>query len=1495
MRALGCFLSVWFVLASSIDAANVRGHQREFTFVDISGGYVGNTKCVDGMLYAQLMARNKNTPVAALPRFIQEYCEEDIALALGVPEKDFHGSVGKVWRAAFRAGNATALKGEKSHIFVSATNHVVEISADLSLKLDMSSKLCQRLSAFYKPGRFANRADALVYCTAVKKALSGDEEAAVEGIPLPKKGLAVLRSASAKASPRPKCPPGSTKVECGIDVDGNRINVDDYRSTATFKSEATRISMNTEVAARAMASSNRYASVVQKLEQLKALRDKKSARTVVLSNITLAYIATGDMTKRMQKQRVQNVLVVAISKAYGLDARDMKLERFHNTRGTDVYATTLSVAVVAGSDPATIERVLDGKQFRERVNKQIRKLQSNMFSIIHVEAAKTTTLHDVPQPIWFTKSISTKITALLPELNAAKTEDALGEKLVATTGKAMKAHVAAARAKTNSDSDETLLRTKAERLSFDQSLAEKRYSMASLDTAIARLNAKAQKTPVDATLAATLRVRRDAAEKELERAIQEERNRGDLGSLSNLAAELERKIEYSTSPVERAGAEARLAELQDHRIRFEREAKHAKAVQERLRKMQIAVKSDPTNKILRDRLERMLAVESREKLSLATAVKAGDRCAPCRTRVMGVMRGALNSGVSTKDIPQYMRSFCEVRLATRGNQREMRTRDSISRVCGKFESALKRNLDESETLRKKSVMEDSRVISEDGRRTNLDTGERVKPRRKASDDSNHDAAVHNYCIATSECIPGEVVHKNPGPRTTCERCAAELLSAVDNWKRAGVVDTAQEMSSKVSQFCVSRLSKTWTFGKDLIRETCARAMDKDGAPIFAPPVVVQVDHDVQSHNDLRHAFSFCSTVGECPAEKPLPDLDAAILVKEQRLREKVLKEDKKLVAQSGGNLAKCKMTETALRESLQAQQSVAWKCSNVLSAKKRESKDIGFRMEERCQASRALADDLESAQADVESTRNDLATLQKNIIEKQRECEVIKSDRARQTKVDTMNAEGKLIAETGKINREVADLRSEIASKGETSLLTQKVEDLEKASEHANKEFQELKASMHAETSAKLAKCAVEVKTTKESAAAAQVALTASYGKLNAVKRKTDATDKGCKDAVHEKGLVEVTVLKQGKKCTELDESVAQARKDSAVARAKCDAIELTKALKERQIGELDDDANRVTASAPTEVPANSATGASYGNFPQTVGDCSLNVLSHLDKVRAKTSHRGFWLIVSKWAHDTCTQMATASSPSGHITASSKIACRHAKSCFTPSSGDNDVRRAEKFCNTVHQFVSAKNNGPMYMRQPLLPVAPSIRPSKSELFYTFSPGAQINPNHARTLENPATEEAIYAKKAGHEPGHYYGLLASHVAREEARNKNKSPEEKLISRMEAHFVKTWERKQKSLGVNFTVIEEEDDTIFGDASGTGATGASTGATGASTGATGASTGATGAATSGSSKLVTDDEVKKEKDETEKMLLRGQKSMFHDALNDAVAWASKPLTQE
>lgn len=134
--------------------------ERHQTFVDVNGGFVGTTKCVDGILYAQLLARNKNTPVEQLPKFIQEYCEEDIALALGVPEKDFKSSSSKIWREAFRKRgisnrNNSSNSSKPSSVIVTAKNEVIRVPAELSLKLDMSSKLCTRLSAFYKPGRFA--------------------------------------------------------------------------------------------------------------------------------------------------------------------------------------------------------------------------------------------------------------------------------------------------------------------------------------------------------------------------------------------------------------------------------------------------------------------------------------------------------------------------------------------------------------------------------------------------------------------------------------------------------------------------------------------------------------------------------------------------------------------------------------------------------------------------------------------------------------------------------------------------------------------------------------------------------------------------------------------------------------------------------------------------------------------------------------------------------------------------------------------------------------------------------------------------------------------------------------------------------------------------------------------------------------------------------------------------------------------------------------------
>merc|ERR1712096_378180 len=214
----------------------------------------------------------------------------------------------------------------------------------------------------------------------------------------------------------------------------------------------------------------------------------------------------------------------------------------------------------------------------------------------------------------------------------------------------------------------------------------------------------------------------------------------------------------------------------------------------------------------------------------------------------------------------------------------------------------------------------------------------------------------------------------------------------------------------------------------------------------------------------------------------------------------------------------------------------------------------------------------------------------------------------------------------------------------------------------------------------------------------------------------------------------------------------------------------------------------------------------------------------------------------------------------------SAITCAHAESLFSRGNMDTDVRRAEKFCRTVHQFVLSKPEGPLYTRQPLLPVAPTLRPSSNELFYTFTPGAQIDSKKQRALENPATDEEKVRQRFGKEPGHYYGLLASHIAMDLARNKTRTPREKLISKMESSFTQRWRAKQESLGVKFGVYDENGDQILSnsDAGGVEATGA-TGAN-SNTGSTGASsnTGSTGEGDSSEESMPPEQKEDREKKE-------------------------------
>ena len=103
---------------------------------------------------------------------------------------------------------------------------------------------------------------------------------------------------------------------------------------------------------------------------------------------------------------------------------------------------------------------------------------------------------------------------------------------------------------------------------------------------------------------------------------------------------------------------------------------------------------------------------------------------------------------------------------------------------------------------------------------------------------------------------------------------------------------------------------------------------------------------------------------------------------------------------------------------------------------------------------------------------------------------------------------------------------------------------------------------------------------------------------------------------------------------------------------------------------------------APTNTGASGPEIAPSTNFPRTVGDCSLSVLAHLDKVRVQTQRGGVWKVMSKWAMDICKQMASSAAYKKQLNTNVEMACNHAKSIFKANSEDNDVRRSHRITRT---------------------------------------------------------------------------------------------------------------------------------------------------------------------------------------------------------------------
>jgi hypothetical protein len=166
-----------------------KNKQHAFTFMDSSGSFPGMGHCVEGVLQAHLQARESNIRIAELPSFMNEYCEEDIAAALGTTNLPT-ATNDDVWNAATRPDDAASLSATtNSDPLVVTRNHVVvRVSSHDQHNMNMVRTMCTRLRELYEPkcckerkpccsgewrARFASRPDALRYCVLVREAVEG--------------------------------------------------------------------------------------------------------------------------------------------------------------------------------------------------------------------------------------------------------------------------------------------------------------------------------------------------------------------------------------------------------------------------------------------------------------------------------------------------------------------------------------------------------------------------------------------------------------------------------------------------------------------------------------------------------------------------------------------------------------------------------------------------------------------------------------------------------------------------------------------------------------------------------------------------------------------------------------------------------------------------------------------------------------------------------------------------------------------------------------------------------------------------------------------------------------------------------------------------------------------------------------------------------------------------------------------------------------------------
>ena len=244
---------------------------KSYTFMDASGTFPGMGHCVEGVLQAHLQARESNIRIAELPSFMNEYCEEDIAAALGTTSKaEGLTDSNDVWNSATAptttstTTGATASTTSKNALVVTRTHKIVRVPTQDLHKMNMVRTMCTRLKELYEPkcckerkpccsgvwrARFASRPDALRYCLLVREAVEGRFASAMrlandEMKTLDKSGTQLPSyRAQTFSNDNPDCLKGGKyehDLRCGQLGDGSMLMTDGGRSLPSFALQADR-------------------------------------------------------------------------------------------------------------------------------------------------------------------------------------------------------------------------------------------------------------------------------------------------------------------------------------------------------------------------------------------------------------------------------------------------------------------------------------------------------------------------------------------------------------------------------------------------------------------------------------------------------------------------------------------------------------------------------------------------------------------------------------------------------------------------------------------------------------------------------------------------------------------------------------------------------------------------------------------------------------------------------------------------------------------------------------------------------------------------------------------------------------------------------------------------------------------------------------------------------------------------------------------------------